>query len=56
MVVLGPGANPDFVPTIHVAFHVSQKALFNINFKIFAKTQSSQRNQNFLTMPSIFKT
>ena len=56
MFVLGPRANPEFVPTIQVALLVSQAALFNINFKIFAKTQSSQRDQNFLIISFKFKT
>jgi hypothetical protein len=56
MVVLGPRANPEFVPTIQVTLLVSQAALFNINFKNFAKTPSSQGNQNSLTMSSKFKT
>jgi len=56
MVVLGPRTNPEFLLTNQFALLVSQAALFNINFKSFAKTQSSQRNQNFLTVSSKFKT
>jgi len=42
IVFLGPTANHELVPKIHVALHVSHAAVT----KSFAKTQPSQRDQN----------
>jgi hypothetical protein len=49
VVFLGPRLNAELVPKIHVALHACRAALPKINFKIFAKTQTSQSDQNFVT-------
>jgi len=50
VVFLGPRANAELVPKIHVALHACHAALPEINFKIFAKTQTFQSDQNFVTL------
>jgi hypothetical protein len=50
MIFLGPGANYELVPKIHVALYASCATLRNNNFKIFASAQPSRRNQNVVIM------
>jgi hypothetical protein len=50
VVFLGPRTNAELVHKIHVALRACHAALPKINFKIFAKTQTSQSDQNFVTL------
>jgi hypothetical protein len=50
VVLLGPRANAESVPKIHVALHAYHSALQNINFKIFPKTPTPLTRSNFFVL------